>query len=249
MKTIAAALAIALLGMTAVLAEPIVPRIESHDFGFAAWEPMSVPFYDPRGADADYLTLEANENDQEVFAFSEIWPVGGTPMAVLNNAGALGGDLSLYLAFDGEDANPPWLDVSITGAGRLSGADLIISGKIPDLGINDYEVLVAIDVEKASLYGYGNRSSFVLETEGVFVEVNPLLPDAAELLGKVAVSRGNIDFESLMLPSLYNPFVDHALAADGGGYSGEVGRAPEPASLGALLLGVVLLSRRRICGR
>jgi hypothetical protein len=245
MRTIATALSFALLGTTAVFAAPLNPRIVGHDFAFGAQEPSSVPFYDPRGDDTDYLTLEAGRADQEVVAFWEVWPVGGSPLPVFNAADELGGDLELYLEFEGEDADPPWLDVSITGAGRNTGADLIITGKMPDLGITDYELLVAIEIDMASLYGYGEQSSFVLETKGTFVDVNPLLPGAADILGKEAVSRGNIDFVSLVLPALYNPLTDYGLSGDGGAYSGEVGRAPEPASLGALLLGVVVLLRQR----
>ena len=71
---------------------------------------------------------------------------------------------------------------------------------------------------------------------------------AVSLVGEPATSRGNIDYISLALPTLYDPLGDYGLAADGGAYSGEVGRVPEPASLGALLLGSFFLSswwRRR----
>jgi hypothetical protein len=245
-------LSFVVLGATMASAAPLVPRIESHDFNFGAYEPLATPFYDPRGADADYLTLAADSDDREVTDFWEVWPVGGAPLPIFNASDERGGDLQLYLSFSGEDATPPFLDVSLTGTGRNAGADLIISGKIPDLGINDYQVLVAINVNLASLYGYGDESSYVLETAGVFTEVNPLLPGAADLIGKGAVSRGNIDFVSLALPSAYDPLADYGLVADGGGYSGEVGHGfptPEPASLLALLLGSIVLGRQRFLGR
>lgn len=252
MRSVVVTLSFLVLGASMASAAPLVPRIESHDFNFGAWEPLATPFYDPRGADSDYLTLAADRDDREVTAFWEVWPVGGAPLPIYNAFDELGGDLELYLRFDGEDATPPFLDVSLTGTGRNQGADLIISGKIPELGINDYEVLVAIDVNLASLYGYGDESSFVLETAGVFTEVNSLLPGAADLIGEKAVSRGNIDFVDLALPSAYDPLADYGLAADGGGYSGEVGHGfptPEPASLLAVLLGTIVLGRHRLLSR
>jgi hypothetical protein len=148
--------------------------------------------------------------------------------------------------FDQQDAQPPYLDVSLTGRGGLFGADLVIAGKMPEAGIAQYETLVAIDIEHASLYGYGGDSSFVLETFGYFTYVNPLLPSGDGLVGQSAVSRGNIDFLELALPAGYDPLRDYGLLADGGGYSGEVGRGvPEPASLLMLLCGAGIMTRRR----
>lgn len=247
MRAATALLLAGVLGATPALAAPLVPRIDSHDFLFGAHEPADVPLYDPRGVGPDWLTLLADDTDREVFTFWEIWP-GGPPYAIYNAADQLGGDLELYLEFDGEDALPPHLEVSLTGRGRNAGADLIISGKIPELGISDYGALVAIDVRQASLYGYGGQSSFVLETAGVFSFVNPLLPGAEELLGASAVSRGNLDYFELILPTGYDPLVDYGLSADGGGYSGEAGHGhptPEPAPALLLLVGAGLTLRRR----
>ena len=248
MKNTTAALALVTFTVAALpaLAAPLVPRIESHDFGFGAWEPATVPFYDPRGTEPDYLTLAGDPLDREVTTFWEVWP-GGVPLPIYNAQGEFGGDLELYLQFDGEDAVPPHLEVSLTGTGRDSGADLIISGAMPDLGIG-YATLVAIDVQLASLYGYAGQSSFVLETAGVFTFVNPALPGAGALVGESAVSRGNIDYLELALPSGYDPLADYGLAADGGGYSGEVGRGfptPEPVSVLTLLIGAPVVLRRR----
>jgi hypothetical protein len=252
MRSLASGLACVVLGSSVALAAPLVPCIESHDFNFGASEGGFTPaFYEPRGADPDYLTLAADPADREVTAFWEIWP-NGSPLPIFNAQDQFGGDFELYLEFDGEDATPPPLDVSITGTGRNAGADLIISGKMPDLGIVDYQLLVAIDVQLASLYGYGDESSFVLETAGVFTAVNPLLPGADWLVGESAVSRGNIDYLELALPSGYDPLADYGLAADGGGYSGEVGRGyptPEPASLLTLLVGTAVALRRRQADR
>ncbi len=250
MRSMGLAVAGAVVVASLAVAAPLVPRIDSHDFNFGASEPAAgggVPFYEPNGSDPDWLTLSADSLDREVTAFWEIWPVGGTPLPIFNAAGDFGGDLELYLQFDGEDADPPHLDVSLTGSGRQDGADLIIWGAIPDLGI-PFSVLMAVDVEQASLYGYGGSSSFVLETAGVIVDVNPGLPGAAELLGQSAVSRGNIDFLSLALPSGYDPLVDMDLPPDGGAYSGEAGRGvptPEPASLALLLVGLAMQVRWR----
>jgi hypothetical protein len=237
---------IALLS-SAALAAPLLPHIESHNFHFGAWEPLATPFYDSRGAEPDHLMLAGDDLDREVTAFWEIWP-GGDPLPIYNAQDALGGDFQLYLQFDGEDAVPPYIDVSITGTGLNEGEDLFIWGKMPDLGITDYEMLIAIDVQLASLYGFGGQQSFALETAGVFTFVNPLLPGADELIGQSAVSRGNIDYLQLALPSGYDPLVDYGLPADGGGYSGEAGRGyptPEPACLLTLLVGVGMMLRRR----
>jgi len=230
--------------VSAATAAPLVPQIISHDFSFGASEPASVPFYDPRGLDADHVTLLPDQNDREVTAFWEIWPVGGTPLPIFNALGQFGGDLEMYLQFDDEDAMPPHLEVSLTGSGRQEGADIRVWGAIPDLAI-PFSLLIAIDVNAASLYGFGGESSFVLETLGTIVEVNPLLPGAGDLVGEPAASRGNIDFLALALPAGYHPLEFGELRADGGGYSGEVGRTPEPASVITLLLGALLSLRRR----
>lgn len=238
-------LSLAAMGSVALSAAPLVPRIDGHDFNFGAWEPSDTPFYDPRGLAADFLTLAGDPLDREVTAYWEIWPVGGFPLPIFNSADQFGGDFQLFLEFDGEDAAPPHLDVSLTGSGRLAGADLFIWGKIPALGIVNYELLTSIDIRAASLYGYGGASSFVLETFGYFEYVNPLIPGADELVNQSAVSRGNIDFQNLQLPSGYHPLLDYGLAADGGGYSGEVGRGiPEPSVLMLLGLGAAVLTRR-----
>lgn len=248
MRTILAFAAIS-IGAGSALAAPLVPRITSHDFNFGAWETAAVPFYDPRADAPDYLTLAGDEADREVTAFWEVWPVGGFPLPVFNAAGAFGGDLELYLQFDGNDEAPPHLDVSLTGRGRNVGADLIIWGAIPAAGIG-FAPLLAVDIRNASLYGYGGGRSFVLETEGIITFMNPQLPGfSQEFIGSQAVSRGNIDFVSLALPSHYNPNERYpGMFADGGGYSGEAGPGnaiPEPASVILLLGGLAFAARRR----
>jgi|GEM_PF-5581050 len=233
---------------SAVQAAPLVPRITSHDFTFGASEPSDTPFYDPRGADADFLTLEADPLDREVTAFWEVWPAG-SPLSVLNSAGEFGGDLEVYLEFDAEDSSTAGLDVSLTGRGRnANGSDIRVWGAIPDAGIADFSLLLEIEVDSASLYGFAGQSSFVLETAGTIVGVDSRLPGAGDILGQSAVSRGNIDFRSISLPAAYDPLAFTNTGPDGGGYSGEVGRGfptPEPASLALLLLGAAVSLRRR----
>lgn len=247
----------AVMAGTAV-ATPLVPRIESHDFNFGGYEPASQDdgsaFYAPRGESPDWLTLLPSPADREVTAFWEVWPEG-VPVPVFNGAGQFGGDIELYLQFDGHDETGNPLDVSLTGSGRNAGADLRIVGS---LTTTDGEVvsgeLLAIDITLASLYGYGNTGSFVLETAGTITGIHPLLDIAGDsLIGKSAVSRGNIDLSELTLASGYDPASRNnggqPLFNDGGGYSGEVGAGfitvPEPASLVMLLGGVVLAMRRR----
>jgi hypothetical protein len=69
MKRLALLLAFAAGLAPAAIAEPINPRIDSHDFNFGAWEPADTPFYDPSGVQADVLSLRAFDLDREVTAF------------------------------------------------------------------------------------------------------------------------------------------------------------------------------------
>jgi hypothetical protein len=238
-------------------AVPLVPRIESHDFNFGGFEPASedddAAFYAPRGEGADWLTLLANETDREVTAFWEVWPAG-IPVPVFNAAGNFGGDIELYLQFDGHDEMPPHLDVSLSGSGRRDGSDLNIFGRLTTTdGEEASGLLLSIDIEEAALYGFGNSSSFVLETSGKILQIHPALDNPNDtLVGDSAVSRGNIDFGELALKSGYDPLSrdngQHDLFNDGGGYSGEVGAGfvtvPEPATL-VLLVGGLMLGLRR----
>lgn len=237
-----------LLGATsAAWAAPLVPRIISHDFNFGGWErwaPGRPAFYSPGGAAPDLLTLAPGDLDQEVTALWPVWPFG-LPAPVFNAAGAFGGDIALRLAFDGHDEMPPHLDVSLTGTGANAGAaDLVISGAIPSMGI-PYGPLYALDVRDASLYGYGNQQSYVLEMAGIITFMDPRL---GQLQGHEGVARGNIDFRELRLPSRYDPLKDYGLFDDEGGYSGETGAGfptPEPTSLLLLAVGGLALARRR----
>lgn len=233
------------LSAAAAYAAPITPRITGHDFNFGGWETANVPFYDSRGGNPDWLTLNTDSTDREVTAYWDVWPVGGFPRAVFNAAGQFGGDISLALEFGGHDETNNPLTVSLIGSGRNAGADLVLSGAIPDLGIV-YGPLLSIDISNASLYGYGGNSSFVLEGLGTIVQANALLPGGAALVGQQGAMRGNIDFLSMALPTGYDPLVRlTGQESDGGGYSGEAGLVPEPASLAALLTGAALVLRRR----
>lgn len=249
MKAILGTAALLTLAASTVVAAPLVPRITSHDFNFGAWETGEVPFYDPRGDAPDYLTLLPDRQDREVTAFWQVWPVGGIPLPVFNAIEQFGGDIALALQFNGHDETANPLDVSVTGSGRNEGADLIISGAIPGVA-GGYQPLLAIDIRNASMYGYGGASSFVLETAGVITFMSPNLPGYdPSFIGTPAVSRGNVDFQELALPSRYNPLGGNTdVFADGGGYSGEVGpgfAVPEPATLATLLLGLGMMARRR----
>jgi len=242
-RTIAGILGVSTVA--AASAAPIVPRINGHDFNFGGWETASVPFYDSRGGNPDWLTLNTDSTDREVTAYWDVWPVGGFPRAVFNAAGQFGGDISLALEFGGHDETNNPLSVSLTGSGRNAGADLIISGAIPDLGIA-YGPLLSIDISNASLYGYGGSGSFVLEGIGTIVQANPGLPGGQGLVGQQGAMRGNIDFLSMLLPNGYDPLTRlQGQESDGGGYSGEAGLVPEPATLAMLLAGSALALRRR----
>lgn len=241
------------LAASTTLAVPLVPRIESHDFNFGGYEPAGSDadaFYAPRGADPDWLTLSGMDTDREVTAFWEVWP-SGVPRPVFNLGGDFGGDIELYLAFDGHDEAPPHLDVSLTGAGRNAGADLIITGTLDTPAGPISGTLLSIDIDVASLYGFGGASSYVLETAGTILSIHPDIDiDQGTLVGERAVSRGNIDFNELTLASGYDPLVRYAGAFnDGGGYSGEVGAGfetvPEPASMLLLAAGLPFVFRRR----
>ena len=247
MKRYSLVMALALLGMAPVLSDPIVPQIIGHDFNFGAWEPVDTPFFDPRDGLPDYLTLAGDPLDREVTAYWEVWPVGGTPIPIFNDANQFGGDLQLYLQFDGAVYPPDPFGVSITGSGREPGADMYVWGRMPDLGINSYELIVSVEVEAAALYGYAEQSTFALDTTGYFDYVNPMLPNAADLIGQPAVTRGHIDFQTIQLPLRYDPMAEWNIPPDGGGYSGELGLGiPEPSALILLGLGAVVFVRRRV---
>ena len=247
-RSIIAVFVVISLGQGAALAAPLVPHIESDVFNFAAMESGATPLYEPRGADPDYLTLASDPLDREVTMLWTDWPMGGFPEPIFNQSGDFGGDIELNLQFDGEDAVSAPLDVSLTGAGRNVGADLIISGTMPSLGITTWQTLIEIEVFDASLYGYGGEQSFTLETAGEFTFVHSALPGSVELVGKSAVSAGVIHLFDFDLPSVYDPQVDYGLPTSGGGYLGEVGHGfptPEPASLLTLLIGAGIGLRRR----
>lgn len=244
---------IAAMASPLVFAAPILPTITSDDFNFGAGEPVSpdegMSFYDPRGADADWLTLHPDRGDRELTAYWDIWPVGGTPLPIFNAAGEFGGDIAMQLAFDGEDADPGLLDVSLTGAGRNdAGADVVLSGALPDLGIA-YGPLLEIEIFEASLYGNAGDDTYAVEAIGVITFANPALfgDDTELVVGGQGAVRGHIDFVSLTLPEKYDPSMT-GYDRTGGGYSGEVGvvqQIPEPASIAVLLSGLGLLWRRR----
>lgn len=246
-------IAIMAVGASSALAAPLVPRIDSYDINFGAWEagpdgPESSYFTNGRFPDILLYTF-TNPFNHEATALWPDWP-SGDPLPVFGKDGIFGGEFLLALRFDAEDAMPPHLSVSITGTGArdgagLKGVDLAIRGRLGS-PTAPMETLLAIDVQDASMYGHAFRNTYVLEMAGTIVHAPD---DYQHMIGESGVARGFIDFaENPLFPVNYdpqNPFpVEEYVTA----YSGEAGQGtptPEPSTFGLLLLGIVCVVRRR----
>lgn len=254
MRTLAVALTAALLALGASAA-PIYPTIGGHDFNFGGYNSDPTFEYMTNGVQPDTLTYTPNGPgyDHEVTAYWPNWPAQPVlPVWDLGGLPNFGGDLILGMMFTGQDA--PYsgpggvIDVSLTGHGFKVGqasADLEIWGTIYlNQNVTFQGLLWAMDIEKASLYGYSNQATYVVE--GVGAIVGGAVPTYFELIGQQGAVRGHLDFVDRpigWIPPLYDPLmdVDHRVRA---GYSGETGWVPEPATLSLLLAGLALLRRR-----
>jgi len=254
MRTLAVATVLALVGLGAS-AEPIYPTIGGSDFNFGAYNSDGQLEYATNGSQPDTLvfTPRGPGYDHEVTAWWPSWPNPPVfPVWDLGGIPNFGGDLIMGLMFTGQDA--PYvgpggtIDVSLTGLGFKVGsasADLEIWGTIylgPSTVLQG--LLWALDIEKASLYGYSDRSSYVLEALGLIV--GGAVPQYLNLIGEQGAVRGHLDFidqPAGWMPPLYDPAMDlnYRIRA---GYSGETGWVPEPAALAMLASGVLLLGRR-----
>ncbi len=243
------------------VAAPLFPTIFSHDFNFGAFNaPDGGPEWATNGLAPDTLSYIASPGHTEVTALWPFWPAPPV-VPVFNVAGAFGGDFILQVQFTGQDA--PYvgpggvIDVSLTGTGANSaGADLVILGAIPALGI-PFSPLWALELDRVSLYGRAGAGapipgfpSYVLEGAGVIV--GGAVAQQFQLIGRPGVMRGHLDFRDtpgFWIPPLYHPLLDPLQAQFRAAYSGETGHGtaiPEPGTMAALGLGAAaLLAKRR----
>lgn len=238
-----------------VTAAPLTPAIDKVDINFGA----AFTYTATGGANqADTLVASANDGNEA----TAVWPNWPSTAGVLpiwyklpSGASVYGGDVRLNVNFSGHDETNSPLTVSLTGTGNSMEIpiDLQIIGYIaaaPDPNATN-EVLWALDLDKVSLYGYGNRTSYVLEGEGTIVESK--IPGVQDLKGQKGVMRGNIDFKDFAVapalqgfPAGYDPMAAMSQVVGTGSFSGETGLLPEPATLGLLIFGGLfgLWSRR-----
>ena len=233
--------------------EPLIPSIVAHELNFGAFNQGPDAEYATNGTQPDTLVYsQHNIPDHEVTAY---WPDPTTPpvypvweIAPLNGLPAFGGDFVMGVQFDAQDAPVGSLDVSLTGTGLIpDGADLEIYGMI-DLGGGEVleGLLWALDITDVSLYGYSGEGSYVLE--GVGLVADSLIAQQFGLVGSPGAVSGRLDFTDrrldLLRPS-YDPLMDARDEEVRATYFGDTGVVPEPASLGLLLGGLLVLIRRR----
>lgn len=230
---------------------PLLPTITAQDFNFGGWNGPGPAEYATNGLAPDTLVYLPGSLDTEVTAFWPAWPAPPV-FPVFNAAGAFGGDLVLGVQFTGQDA--PYIgpggsiDVSLTGTGLYEGADLMIFGSIPGMGIG-FGLLWALDLRDVSLYGVSDWDAYVLEGAGIIVGGE--IAQRNNLIGHEGVMRGHLDFfdrPAGWIPPLYHPLADPRQLDIRAAYSGETGQGtavPEPATLAALGIGLMAIARRR----
>jgi len=217
---------------SSLAADPIVPNIVANDFNFTY-----------AGVSFDSASGElSGTGAATAFSFEPV--LGGNTYPVFNLSDALGAAVSLQALFD-QTASNAAVDGLFTTLGT-SGADLVMTGKIPDLGVvpgGSYTgTLIEADVIALELFGDANASS--LAFNGEFTILGGDLVTAGYVsVGQVLAMRSWLSGVS---PSLPNAFAfDSDFSASG--HVGELGTVPEPASLalGALALGAFAALRRR----
>ncbi len=240
-------LCVVLTAAPAVWAAPIFPTILDHDFGF-----LASGTYSTNGAAPDTLIIPLNNPQvppNEVFTYtSPVVPKGPTvPVWDLTGLN-FGGDLYLNLVFDGADGpfvdpiTNKKIDVSLTGRGNnAQGADLEIWGTINTGTWSVSGLLLAMEIESASLYGYAYQRGYIVEAVGMIV--SSVIPALADLQGTVGAVTGSIFYP--VFPSQYHPSEPWQMVSQLT-YSGEAGAAvPEPATCLVVFLGGLLFSARR----
>jgi len=239
------------LAAGAAYAAPILPTIVGHDFNFGGHNSDSKIEYYTNGAQADVLTFTQYAADREVTAYWPNWPKPPVYPVWDAQAGTdFGGDFVLAVQFTGQDAPQGPFDVSLTGTGlntQPGAADLSIYGTIKiNPNVTWTGLLWAIDLKDVVLYGYSQRSTYVLEGLGTIV--GGKVAEEYQLVGQIGAMRGHLDFiesPSNWIAALYNPVTDPREDRVRAAYSGETGLVPEPPAVALLLMGLGMLTRRR----
>jgi hypothetical protein len=268
-RFVAAGLIVA-VGGSGALAAPIFPQIVDHDFSFlggrAANAVAHVPMYHWNGSQPDTLVIPKGAPDDgiwenEVFTYtSPVLPKGPSlPIFELPTDSYFGGDLYLDLQFfasDGPFTDPNTgvsINVSLIGAGHNDqGYDLEIWGSLGEPNANIQGLLLAMEVEQASLYGYADGGNYTVEAVGqIQFSVIPDLAAAIDLFGgnlPGAVTGAMFFPIHPLFPPNYDPIVNDSIFDVQISYSGEAGASvPAPATWLTVGFGgaAILLRRRR----
>jgi len=266
-------LAVVALGLFAANAQaaPLSVRVEDHDFSFDVpyWEEaLWGAVYDFNGVAPDALYVQSSDPNHYVGSYSYVGKLptvlgGPLPSAFpypVANSFTFGGDLKLDMMFnlnDGPYTSPSGdrFDISLVG----DGGHLTITGQIytqglgpasmplyPPPGIQPQDiVLLDIAFEKVTLLARVNEDRiFKVEGEGI---LNILLGE--DMIGSDAGGVVMFDFiaeapaAAIFTNANYSPG-DDVSGRIWGDINGHAG-VPEPATLGLLALGGLVVARAR----
>ncbi len=253
---------LALCSSTA-LAAPLFPEIIDHKFLFGA---EGTYYYN--GVEPDVLYIPRSDpvgiGGGEVLGYKA---AGGSWQAIYDVSPGIGfgGDLALNLEFyssDGAFIDPNTgnaVNVSLIGRGDPTNSpdpgqdpntqvyDLEIWGSL-DGDPNSEGLLMAMEIEVASLYGIAGQRSYVVEATGdiLYSDLDWLAAEIAANDGRLAGGvTGSIFWP--VFPTLYSP-LENRQGYEVLSYDGVAGMIPEPASCVLVFLGglgVILRRRRR----
>jgi len=232
LRSILLLLPVVLLAALPLRAEPIQPNLVGVDFNFS---------YSAAGYSAGDQKL-SGAGSAAAITFEPL--LGGATYPVFNLGGGLGGALALQAKFDHVGGNLN-VDGFFATLGT-SGADLTLTGKIPDLGIEPNNVYsgTLLEAEVISLELYGGAGASTLAFNG-FLKVTGGDLVIAHYLSE-SDTIGMVSWLSSLSPTLPQGFTfasDFAATT----HLGEIGSVPEPATLLLTALGsaAALLGRMR----